>query len=164
MAVKAKAGNFLNGLRIIAGNGKMALQALLILDCKFREFALKFVAQTAFLLWRPADDLFGGTVDIPDFIMGIVALDAGFKTLPGGCFLTCVPAGGDFICHIFMAGRTLIGSEEIFRASVGIGRVGMTACLADAAVAILAGQPAVNGYVKALVVNHPTGLSGGCHS
>ena len=96
-----------------------------------------------------------------DLIVRIVTLDAGVKSLPGHHILAGVAAIGDLYHDIFMAGRTMVRLKKIRYASVDINRVRVAPALIDLAVAVPARQLAVNGYVKALVIDQPRSLSGG---
>ena len=111
--MKAKISGFAHGPGLIAGDGKMTLQALLIFVWEFREFGLKFVAQATFILCRPAENRPGDIIVFADLMVRIVALNAGVKTLPRSCFLTGVASFGDLIGHIIMAGRALVRLKKI---------------------------------------------------
>ena len=119
------------------------------------------MAQAAFNLRRPAEIRSCSVLPLRELIVGIVAPDAGFKALPGRGLLPGVGAGGDLIGHICMADRALFGLKKIRYGSIDIDRVRMDWFPADAAVAFLTGQSAVNGNVISFLVNEPRSISGG---
>ena len=96
-----------------------------------------------------------------DLIVRIVTLDAGVKSLPWHRILAGVAAFGNLLHDIFMAGRTLVRLKKIRYASIDINRVRVAPALTYLAVAVPARQLAVNGYVKALVIDQPRSIGGG---
>jgi hypothetical protein len=131
----------------------MALEAGLIVLRKSRKFRLEFVAPAAFFGRRLIGIRYVIVVFTADLIMRIVALDAIFETLPGGCRFSCVTALFDVFGDIFVAGSALFYLKKIYQRFIDVVRIRMQYFLMNVLMTILAGHLAVDAKMKPFGVN-----------
>jgi hypothetical protein len=160
MTVKTKFNASVHGRRTVTGSSQMAVNAWPVFLGRAGQPGLKFMALAAFNRCRPAEVRSNGVFRLPKLVVRVVARQTVFKILPGRWLLSGMAAFGQIIGCLRVTGCALAGAKKILQRPVDIDRVRMQCFLADAAVAIQAGQLSVDGHVIALGVKQPTGFGG----
>jgi hypothetical protein len=122
---------------LLTAGFKVALQAGLIILGKFGQPGLIVMAAGAFFRCRFIQKGFIGFR--PKLVVGMMALDASFKILPGCNILSGMTALSNLFNDLLMTGGAGVDLKKFRRAAIDIDRVRVLCLFDNIAVAVLAG-------------------------